>query len=216
MCLGALAFDEESILTRHATLVACDECDALQSVPPIPPGGSARCLCCGARLLSNPRGGLDVPLALTLAAFVLYLLANYFPLLELDIQGITHATTFTGAALAMIDDDKVLLGVTVWGTSVLAPGLIIGINLYVLLAARLLRPWPLLRFLLTWLSRLRPWGMLDVFMLGILVAMVKLGDMAEIIIGPGLYAFVPLMLLTIAAGVALEPRLLWDRLERIR
>ena len=200
-------------MNRSASPVACHESDLLQRIPPVPRGGSARCLCCGARLMSNPRGGLDLPLALSLSALILYLIANGYPLMELEVQGRTQQTTLTGAALAMIADDKFMLGATVWMTSVLAPGLVIGINLYLLTAARFMRPWPLLRPLLVWVSRLQPWGMLDVFMLGVLVAMVKLGDMAEIVIGPGLYAFVPLMLFTIATGATVEPRLLWQRLE---
>ena len=133
--------------------------------------------------------------------------------MELDIGGRAQATTFTGAALALVRDGMLPLGLAVWVTSVLAPGLMIGITLYVLAAARLLRPWPLLRPLLVWLSHIRPWGMLDVFMLGILVSMVKLADMAEVIVGPGLYAFVPLLLFSAASAATTEPRLLWERFE---
>ncbi len=203
-------------MTDPGPILVCEECDTLQRLPVLRPGGVARCVCCGGRLESNPRGGLDTPLALTLGAAVLFLVANAFPLLELDIQGRTQATSFTGAALTLARDGSPGLGLVVWATSVLVPGLVIGITLYVLAAIRLMRPLPLLRPLLAGLSRFRPWGMLDVFMLGILVAMVKLGDMADIILGPGLYAFVPLLLFTAGAASTLELRLLWERLERMQ
>lgn len=201
---------------ERTNAIACHECDTLQTLPDIPPGGRALCICCGARLAANPRGGLDAPLALTLSALILFFIANYFPLMELELQGRSQSVTFTGAALALTADDKLFLGLAVWATSVLVPGLVIGINLYVLSAARFRLRFPLLRQVLAWVSRLKPWGMLDVFMLGILVAMVKLGDMAEIVIGPGLYAYIPLMLVTVAAGAATEPRLLWKRLESMQ
>jgi paraquat-inducible protein A len=203
-------------VSAHCRLTACHDCDAVQAIPPVPEGGSARCIRCGARLCFNPRGGLEAPLALTLGALVLYLIANLFPLLALNIQGRTQDTTFTGAALTLAQEGMTALGMAVWVTSVLVPGSVIFITLYVLVAVRLGRRLPLLRPLLAWLSRLRPWGMLDVFMLGILVAMVKLSDLAQIIPGPGLYGFVPLILFSAGAAATLEPRLLWDRLERLK
>lgn len=192
--------------------IACHECDTLQHIPPLPPGGVARCLCCGARLAGHPRGGLDTPLALTSAALVLFLLSNAFPFLTLTLQGRSQETSLFGAALALAREDMLLLGILVGVNSVLAPGLVILATLYVCVAARLGRPWPLVRPMLLWMTRLQPWGMLDVFMLGILVAIVKLGDLAQLIIGPALYAYVPLLLCSIGTASTLEMRLLWERL----
>jgi paraquat-inducible protein A len=193
--------------------VACPECDTLQVLPTLPLGGTARCICCAARLVVCPRGGMDTPLALALAAFILYVTANAFPLVELQIGGRVQATSFTGAALALMRQDMLPLGLVVWVTSVLVPGLVLGITLYVLAALRLGRPWPGLRPLLVVLCRVRPWGMLDVFMLGILVSMVKLASMAQIVVGPGLYAFAPLLVVSAGVAATLEPRLLWERWE---
>jgi len=201
---------------NRARAVACHECDTLQVLPDLPVGDRARCLLCGAHLGMNPRGGLDTPLALVLAACILYLAANAFPLVELDLRGLVQASSLTGAALALMREDMIPLGLAVWATSVLVPGLVMSITLYVLLAVRLGRRWPGLRLLLVLLCRLRPWGMLDVFMLGILVAMVKLADMAKIIVGPGLYAFAPLLLVSAGVASTLEPRLLWERLDVLR
>ncbi len=202
-------------MSEDRPLIACHECDTVQRLPDLPPGGVARCLRCAARLAANPRGGLDTPLALSLGAFVLYLTANAFPLLRLEIQGRVQAASFTQAALTLWQEDMPFLALTVWATSVLVPGLVIGITLYLLLAARLGRRWPLLRPLLVGLCRLRPWGMLDVFMLGVLVSMVKLADLAVVTPGVGLYAFAPLLLFVAGVAVTLEPRLLWQRLEEM-
>jgi paraquat-inducible protein A len=204
--------EREPPLAPAECIVACHECDTLQRLTPLPPGARARCARCGARLYAHPWGGLDTPLALTVGALFLYLIANGFPLLELEIQGRSQSTTLTGAALALARSDMATLGLVVWATSVLAPGLVIGMTLYVLLAVRLRLDLPQARRLLAWLTLVRPWGMLDVFMLGVLVAMVKLSDMAQLVVGPGLYAYGPLLLFTAGAAATLEPRFLWERM----
>lgn len=202
-------------MSDHTSLIACHECDCLQSAPAVEEGSSLRCARCGARLLISPKGGLDLPLALALGALILFSVANAFPLLELDFQGRSQASSLAGAAFALMREGSMPLGLAVLAMSVLIPGLVIGITLYLLLAVRLRRRWPLLRPLLRLLSTARPWGMLDVFMLGILVSMVKLAGMATLVLGAGLYAFIPLIFFSAAMATTLETRVLWERLERM-
>jgi paraquat-inducible protein A len=172
----------------------------------------ARCTCCGGRLFGNPRGGLDVPLGLMSAALLLYLIANLYPLLTLEVQGQHHTTTLSGASLSLYRADMGLLAAVVWVTSVIMPGLIIGISLYVLGALRLRLRLPGLRSLLAIVTRLNPWGMMDVFMLGVVVALVKLVGLASVVPGPGLYAFAGLIVIFAAAATRFEPHLLWEEL----
>lgn len=194
----------------------CQECDTLQQVSDLPAGTTANCMCCGSKLYSHPKGGLDVPLALMLACSILYLVANLFPLITLDIQGISQATTLSGAAVSLYREDMKLLAVIVWLTSVAGPGIIIFSALYILTALRLALSLPGLKFLLVLLSRFQPWGMMDVFMLGMLVALVKLGGMAEVIPGPGVMAFTALVFLFAAAMSKLEVAFLWQSLEQAK
>ena len=193
-------------------LVACHECDTLQNVLPLQAGSTARCNCCGARLFGNPRGGLDRPFALALASLILLIIANIYPFITLDIQGRTQSTTLSGAALSFLNDGRPGLAFVVWFTSVLSPVIIVTGVLYVLTALRFEWQLPGLRRMLTWVSHLQPWGMMDVFMLGVLVALVKLSDLAEIVFGTGLYAFVALIFFFAASMSSLEPHLLWQRL----
>ena len=67
--------------------MACHECDTLHHLPELLPGRTLRCRSCNAVLLNCPRGGLDRPIALYLAAAILFIFANVFPFLTLDIQG---------------------------------------------------------------------------------------------------------------------------------
>ncbi len=106
------------------------------------------------------------------------------------------------------------LAVAVFVTSILAPALMIASSLYVVLAVRFKLRLPGARQALAWISHLEPWGMLDVFMLGVLVAFVKLGNMATMHMGLSLYAFCGLIGVAAAATAAFEPHLLWQQLGR--
>lgn len=201
-------------LVLDSELAACHDCDRLQRIPALQPGQSARCASCGALLLRNPKGGLERSIALYSAALVLLALANLFPFLMLDIQGRDEVTTIFGASRALYEAGMGELAVAVFITSILAPTLLIVSSLYVLIAVRVGRRLPGSRSALSWISHLEPWGMLDVFMLGVLVAFVKLGDIATMHVGVSLYAFCGLILISAAATASMEPQLLWRVLDR--
>ena len=196
-------------------LLICPECDTLQRLPALQPGSEAHCHLCGARIHRRRRGGLSVPLALLLGTAVFFLLANLFPLLTLHIQGNSQTSSITGAALALYREDMVAIAVLTWLTSVLFPGLVIASGLYVLTALRFGLRLPGLRQVLKLISLVHPWGMLDVFMLGVMVALVKLSGTADITLGVGIQAFAALVILFAWAMSQLEVRQLWQRLEEI-
>lgn len=196
----------------YPELVACHECDTLQRIPALAPGRSAHCSCCGAELLHNPKGGLDRPIALNIAAVLLLVLANVFPFMTLQISGREQSTTIVGASWALYEAGMAPLAVVVIITTLIGPALVVISSLYVLLGVRYRLPLPMLRSMLSWISHLQPWGMLDVFMLGVLVSFVKLAGMADMVMGPALYAFTALIVISAAAMSALEPHLLWQQL----
>lgn len=195
-------------------LIACHECDELQRIPAMSPGHTARCRVCKGKLLRNPAGGLERSIALYLTALILLLLSNAFPFLTLEIQGRQEVTTIFGASLALANAGMPELGVAVFITSILAPAMIVAGSLYVLVAARLRLTLPGSRTALSWISFVEPWGMLDVFMLGVLVAFVKLGNMATMHMGPSLFAFCGLIFVAAAAASTFETQILWRQLDR--
>jgi paraquat-inducible protein A len=200
------------ITDSGSIFMACHECDTLQRLPELQPGRTLRCRNCNAVLLNYPRGGLERPIALYLAAAILFVFANLFPFLTLTIQGREEMTTLLGASTALYNAGMGELAVVVLITSFLAPLLLIASSLYVLIGIS--RGWPLpgLRTTLSWISHLAPWGMLDVFMLGVLVSFVKLAGMATAHMGLSLYAYIGLIFIYAAATAAFEPQLLWQRL----
>jgi paraquat-inducible protein A len=208
--------EADSVTSSSGDLIACHECDALQHLPALLPGQSARCRVCNARLLRNPAGGLDRPISLFSAALILLVLANSFPFLVLEIKGRFEFTTIIGASRALYHAGMGEVGVVVFITSIVAPGLLVGSSLYTLLSVRYRLALPGSRLALSWISHLQPWGMLDVFMLGVLVAFVKLGNMATMHLGISMYAFIGLIVMSAAATAAFEPAYLWRLLDKQR
>lgn len=196
-------------------LMACHECDALQNVAHVPQGNVVLCICCGERLFKNSHSAIEKPLALIFACVILFVVANIYPVMWLSIAGIERETTLTESALIFYDLGSPALALVVWLSSVILPAFCVFSLFYILLSIHFKRNWRFTRRLLVWVSRLLPWGMMDVFLLAILVALVKLVSLADVVLGVGFSAFVALVLCYAAAISSIETHMLWDRLDKI-
>ena len=191
--------------------VACPACDLLQHVPPLPPGGKARCPRCDETLGSRSADPLDRPLALTVAAAIVFIIANTQPLMDLSAVGRHASTTIIGGAYEMWIQGQALTAIVVAFCVVIAPASYIAFMLIVLLAARR-PPAPLwVGELLRWADVMKPWSMSEVMMLGILVALVKIAELASVSPGIGMYAVGLLVLLLPAIMVNFDPAEVWRR-----
>jgi paraquat-inducible protein A len=187
-------------------LTACPECDLLQREPPFAARGRVRCVRCRAFLYRNVPGGLGRALAYAMTAAVLFLIANGAPMVGLEAQGDRTSTTLLGTALWLRHQHFVDVGMLVLATGLLAPALEIGLTLYLL---AVLRFWPRRRcfpWALRLLHAVRPWSMIDVLVLGTLVALGRLSQSAHIDIGAGLWAFGGLMLMMAAIPTGFDIR----------
>jgi paraquat-inducible protein A len=193
--------------------VACPACDLLQHVPPLAPGAKARCLRCAETLASRPADPLDRPLALTVAAAIVFIIANTQPLMGLEAVGRQASTTILGGAYEMWVQGRELTAMVVAFCVVIAPASYIAFMLTVLLAVR--RPpaphW--VAELLRWADFMKPWSMSEVMMLGILVALVKIAELATVTPGIGMYAVGLLVVLLPAIMVNFDPGEVWRRVE---
>jgi paraquat-inducible protein A len=163
----------------------------------------------------RPRS-IERTLALALGAAVLFVVANSFPFLSFDMKGQETQTTLVTGVRDLWQQDKPELAVLVLLTIFVAPLLQIAVLLYVLLPLHRGRvPWQMPRAFRL-LRRVEPWSMMEVFMIGILVAVVKLMGMASIVPGLALYAFVLLFLLISGAVASLDPHAVWERAEESR
>lgn len=199
-------------IDQSGILFVCHECDALQRVPAVEPGHDAICSRCKSRLFRNPRGGIDKPLALIIAAIILFLIANIYPIMTLTITGVNLTGTITDTAWVFVQKGSPEIAAIVWLPSVLFPGFTIAGLFYVLFSIRFQMNLPHTRTILRWITHLLPWGMMDVFLLGILVALVKLVALADVLLGIGFYAFLGLIFIYAATIASLEPHTLWESL----
>jgi len=196
-----------------ASLIACLHCDLLQRLPEIAPGGSARCPRCNKELWRHREDSLNRTFALTLAAAVLYLIANSVPMLGLTIVGRDASTTVIGGAQHLWDNGQRLVGVLVLFTAVIAPALQIGLMLAIVLGAMRERAPKWVGAVLRHHPITRIWSMIEVMMVGVLVALVKIADYATVI--PGIALFVLWVLVFILAGMqaSFDSREVWEKIE---
>jgi paraquat-inducible protein A len=145
---------------------------------------------------------------------VLLVAACTMPFLTVSLQGrIQEANLVTGAAELFAQGFWTLAAV-VLATTILAPAVKLGATLYVLLALRLPHPPRHVGRVFRWLDHLRSWSMIEVYLLGVFVAYVKLVEFYTIGIGPAFYAIASVMILMVALDVTLSPDIVWREMER--
>jgi paraquat-inducible protein A len=199
----------------HGKLVACHECDLLQREVAVPEGGGLRCRRCRAQLSRELPDSLERALALSLAAVVLFGVCNVYPIVGLSVNGTVVETTLLGAVSALYDEGKWPIAGLVLATTILMPILQTVSMLWLLIPLKFDRaPWggPAI-FRLCHLCQ--PWGMTEVLILGLLVALVKLSAIAGVVIGPALWSFGLLMFILAAASSAFDTRKLWSRVAAV-
>lgn len=203
--------------TKTNNLVACPECDALQSIPDLAPRATAECVRCGAELARDHPESLRRTLAFMLAAAVAFGCANAFPVMELDAKGGAHtSSTIYGLVEALFASGWPTVAWVVLLTIIVVPAVQLGASLYVLGSLVLGRLPLLLTPAVRTIGAVWRWGMLEVFLLGVIVSLVKLTKVAEVDLGWAVY-FVGAYIALMAASVAsYDNRALWRRVEELR
>jgi paraquat-inducible protein A len=159
---------------------------------------------------------IDTPIAVAVTALVLLLLSNVYPLVALQLNGSVRTTTLVGAALGLYGQGYASIAALVLLTTVLIPLFQISSLLYVLLPLRLKRRARGQNELFRILTRLHPWAMSEVFMLGALVALVKLAALAEVIPGIALFSYGALMLMLSVLTSVTPTEQFWQWVEGSR
>lgn len=194
-------------------LSACHECDLLQVIPEAQGSRRFKCSRCGAELHHHHTLDHERPLALLLAVSILFVLANSFPIISIETAGIEQSTTILGAVQGLWQEHMKLVAGLVLFTTLIAPGLeIIALTILVACLQFRLRP-PGLRTLMRVAVRSRPWSMVEVFVMGVLVSVVKLSHLAHIYAGVALWSYGLLILLFAAAMSLLNPQALWSEIK---
>ncbi|MDQ6979100.1 MAG: paraquat-inducible protein A [Mariprofundaceae bacterium] len=190
-------------------MIACHSCDYLHRIIPLADGGKACCARCGTVLYQQTHNSLNRVLALNLTALMLFIIANTYPFLTLKLNGIAEENLLISGVLTLYRMDMQGLAVLVFLTSIAFPLWLMVAMLYLLLPLRWGRIPPWRGLVYRMVQMLQPWSMLGVFMLAVLLAVVKLMDMATIVPGVALFSFMGVVLAVAAARSHLDHRLIW-------
>ena len=192
------------------SLIACRQCDLVQRQVDLARNGIARCPRCNAILYRHHPASPERTLALTLGALVLFAIANIFPIVGIDIQGQVIRTTLVQAVMALYAHHSKIVALLLFVTTMAMPALEILALCYLLLALRGGRRPALFAPVFRLLQGVRPWNMVEIFMLGALVSIVRLSDLARIDVGIALWALAALMLVLAAIDATFDVGALWS------
>jgi paraquat-inducible protein A len=196
-----------------ARLIACRDCDLLQYEVELRNHADAHCVRCDRILYRGTRTNLNLMLALMLGCAVLMVASNLFPIAVLEVQGAHVEATLASTVLTVYDQGRPLVAALVLLTCILLPGLEIACMLYLLLPLYLGRIAPHTPAVFRFVLAIHPWSMMEIFLLGVLVTLVKLTDFASIIPGVSLWSFCALIVFFTMAASAFSVRDFWEWVE---
>jgi paraquat-inducible protein A len=197
------------------SLVICEECDLMQKKAPLESGDEELCTRCGYSIYKSKPNGLQYSLVFALTAFVLFILSNTYPIVTISSQGLNNSTTLLGVVQILYKDDMLLVAILVLVTTFLTPVMEIGALIYLLLPLKFGVVLPGMKVVYRWMHQVRPWVMVEVFMLGLLITISKLSGLAFVVPEIALISFVLLMFAIIIASINFDERMFWHQVETL-
>jgi paraquat-inducible protein A len=197
-------------------VIVCPACDLVHRRSAAPASGLTQCVRCHGPLQRPEGAAIDTAIAWAISALLLLLLSNAYPLVAMHVNGSSRETTLIGAALGLSHQGYESLAVLVFMTTVIAPLLQILTLLYVLIPLRRKRRAPGQNAVFRVFAQMRPWSFMEVFMLGALVALVRLSKFAHIVPGISLASCALLMLCLSELASITTPDQLWRWVDRSR
>jgi paraquat-inducible protein A len=199
--------------TTQPQLRECPGCGLFQTVPALAAGLTAQCARCPTILRRTSAHRLDHIAALTVTAFILLVVMCLTPLMSVETAGIKHVANLFSGPEELVRRNMAALGIVVLFVTVLAPLARLTGTLYVVMRSHERTPPRQLRRVFAWAEKLRPWSMIDVFVLGVFVAYVKLGDLVTIGLAAGVYALLALTFVLVWLDSAFDREMVWERLD---
>ena len=192
-------------MSSHEHLSICSDCDVILMIPDLNRHEKAYCPRCAALLDEGGSESINRLLPLTITGFVLIILANMFPLITMNANGQIVDSSLLSATVALWIGEQRFLSLLVFVTTFLTPLIQLITYAWLLVPMSFGKIWPLSDSVLRLSHHSIPWNMMEIFLLGFIIAVVKLGEDALIILGPSLYAFVALILLMTVLNVLFDP-----------
>ena len=193
--------------------IACKDGDLQLERVDTPPGDKALCPRCENPLYQRREQGIERTLALAITGLLLFIPANLLPVMSLQLIGHETSTTIYEGSLVLFREGLYWTALLVFSASVVIPLCKLLLMLFVSGTLYLGRSSPLLPYAMRYYHHIDEWGMLEVYMLSVLVAVVKLKGMASVIPDIGLYCFICLLLVTTLMSSLLDQDDVWEQIE---
>lgn len=200
-------------IAARPELIACPDCDALHARRELRGGEVARCRRCAAVLERGDRLPIDGQFALAVAALIVFVIANLTPIVTLDLRGVAVSVSLYAATLHTWQSGQQAVAVLAAATAFAFPLAVILLQLWVVAPLARGRRVPGGAVALRALHWLLRWSMVEVFMFGTLVAVVRSAGLASVVPGVGVFSFALLTLL-LAANQATGLHALWRRVAK--
>ncbi len=197
----------------NAERFACIHCDLSLAISELSGGQRALCPRCGHLISACTQDALQRALAFALAAVVLLVLSNAFPFLSLKASGLESVMTIPGAAADLHRDGYTALAVLVLGVIVVVPAAVLAVVLVLVIPLLQRRNVPWLVPAGRLIFQLSPWSMVEVFIIGVIVSLVKIHHMATVVIGLSFWSYVGFSLCFVAAMASLDRLQVWREIE---
>lgn len=191
-------------------LVLCRYCDLLQQLPALQDGEAANCQCCGHELDARQRESALRPILYALSALFMLLLTNLFPFVGMDAAGSHRDMNFFDTSAVLLDEDHPWLAVLVWLFIQAIPCFCMLAIIYLKLGMYI--RLPALVQMARLLYMLKPWSMVDIFLMGLIVSFVKLLSHFDISLGMSFWAFCLFCLLHLRTFQVVDRHELWSRI----
>ncbi|MBV4487963.1 paraquat-inducible protein A [Pseudomonas sp. SWRI153] len=193
--------------TQH--LIICEHCDCVYEKVALARHQKTLCVRCGSVLQRFNGLTIEQRLALTLTAAMLWLFANFYPVMSISLQGMRNSATLWDSVLALSQGPITFIAMVAAIAIIIAPAFQLVLLIWVLSFALVMRRAPGFKPCMRWLETLRPWSMLEVCLLGAMVAVFKLAGLLDVLPGIGLFALAALSLMMIRIA-GRDIRELWD------
>jgi len=190
-------------------LIICEHCDSVYQKVTLAKHQKTLCTRCGGVLQRYNGLTVEQRLALTFTALMLWIFANFYPVMSISLKGVKNSATLWDSVLALSLGPITFIAMVAAIAMVIAPVFQLLLLIWVLGFALARQRSPGFKFCMRWLETLRPWSMLEVCLLGAMVAVIKLAGLLDVLPGIGLFALAALSLMMIRIA-GRDIRELWD------
>jgi paraquat-inducible protein A len=205
---------ETEDLSRY---LACHECDQLIAMPQtLGRNQSLFCPRCKSKQLTNYANSLDHSIAFSVTALILLIIANSFPFLSFEAQGQIRTISVLEASFDLYLQGFYMLAALVYAFVLLIPVLYLVAVLALLIPIKLGFKPPAAVIIGKAISMALPWAMAEVFMVGVLVALIKVIELADIVFGISFWAYSGFVLFFMAASNIASRHQLWHWIDDAR